>query len=198
MQLAQKIQRIRKENNLTQEQFAEMIYVSRTAVSKWETGRGEPSIDSLQMIARAFNISLDDLLSSEELVVIAKKENNENISRLTGYVDACISISALLAIVLPLYKTYLDGIYCSSYIGNIGGWQGILFCILPIIISVSGLLQFVFISINCKGFMMSIKVVSFVTIIISVLVHILSLQPYPAIFFLLILAAKSALRIKRH
>lgn len=51
MELSEKIQKLRKEHNMTQEQFAEKLFVSRTAVSKWETGRGMPSMESLQMIA---------------------------------------------------------------------------------------------------------------------------------------------------
>ena len=50
MELSEKIQKLRKEHNLTQEQLAEQLFVSRTAVSKWETGRGMPSMESLQMI----------------------------------------------------------------------------------------------------------------------------------------------------
>ena len=44
MELSEKIQKLRKEHNMTQEQFAEKLFVSRTAVSKWETGRGMPSM----------------------------------------------------------------------------------------------------------------------------------------------------------
>ena len=82
MELSEKIQKLRKEHNLTQEQLAELLFVSRTAVSKWETGRGMPSMESLQMIARLFNITLDDLLRAEEVITIAENENKENISTL--------------------------------------------------------------------------------------------------------------------
>ena len=62
MELAKKIQKLRKENNMTQEQLAQKLCVSRTAVSEWENGRGMPGIESLQMIAKLFPITLDDLL----------------------------------------------------------------------------------------------------------------------------------------
>ena len=45
-----------------QEQLAAKLYVSRTAVSKWETGGGSPNLDSLQAVARLFDVSVDDLL----------------------------------------------------------------------------------------------------------------------------------------
>ena len=51
MEFCDKIKKIRTDNNLTQEQFAEKLYVSRTAVSKWESGKGYPSIDSLKSVS---------------------------------------------------------------------------------------------------------------------------------------------------
>ena len=57
MELSEKIQKLRKERGLTQEQFAEQLFVSRTAVSKWETDRGTPSIESLQMIAKLCGVT---------------------------------------------------------------------------------------------------------------------------------------------
>lgn len=103
MELSEKIQKLRKEHNLTQEQLAEQLFVSRTAVSKWETGRGMPSMESLQMIARLFNITLDDLLRAEEIITIAENENRENISRFASLVDGIFNIAAIVGLLLPLY-----------------------------------------------------------------------------------------------
>ena len=61
MEFNEKLQSLRKQSGLTQEQLAEALYVSRTAVSKWESGRGTPSIDSLMAIARYFSVSVDSL-----------------------------------------------------------------------------------------------------------------------------------------
>ena len=47
MEFNEKLQSLRKNKGLTQEELAEALYVSRTAISKWESGRGYPSIDSL-------------------------------------------------------------------------------------------------------------------------------------------------------
>ena len=101
MELSEKIQKLRKEHNMTQEQFAEKLFVSRTAVSKWETGRGMPSMESLQIIAKLFQITLDELLSTEEIVVIAESENKENIKRFASYMDGVINLAALLGLLLP-------------------------------------------------------------------------------------------------
>jgi len=62
MEFSEKPQQLRKENGLTQEQLAEKLFVSRTAISKWESGRGYPSLDYLKSISKLFSISIDDLL----------------------------------------------------------------------------------------------------------------------------------------
>ena len=51
MEFNEKLQELRKQRGLTQEELAEFLFVSRTAVSKWESGRGYPSIDSLKEIS---------------------------------------------------------------------------------------------------------------------------------------------------
>lgn len=198
MQLSEKIQKIRKENNLTQEQFADRIFVSRTAVSKWETGRGTPSIDSLQMIAKEFNMGLDDLLSTDEIVSIAKKENQDSMARFTAYVDAIIGICALLAIILPIYKCEVNGVYYSTYIGRIDGWQGIVFWLFPLIISISGIIQLIFTSNDSKIIRKVTGALSYSFIFLAILLHVLSLQPYPALFFFILLAIKVVILLKKH
>lgn len=66
MELGEKLKQLRTERNMTQEQLAAELYVSRTAVSKWETGGGSPNLDSLQAIARLFDVTVDDLLSDDD------------------------------------------------------------------------------------------------------------------------------------
>jgi transcriptional regulator with XRE-family HTH domain len=48
LELNEKLQELRKQKELTQEELAEILFVSRTAISKWESGRGYPNIDSLK------------------------------------------------------------------------------------------------------------------------------------------------------
>ena len=79
MEFGEKLRELRKSRGLTQQELAEALYVSRTAISKWESGRGYPSIDSLKEISGFFSVSIDDLLSGEKLVSLAKKENQSNI-----------------------------------------------------------------------------------------------------------------------
>ena len=68
MNISEKIKKIRGEKNLTQEQFAEKIYVSRNAVAKWETNRGYPDIQNLITISEVFNVCLDELVKEDDKV----------------------------------------------------------------------------------------------------------------------------------
>lgn len=62
-----KIKRLRETHNLTQEELAKKVTVSRTAVSKWETGKGYPSLDTLKEISLLFDISIDELISDTDV-----------------------------------------------------------------------------------------------------------------------------------
>jgi transcriptional regulator with XRE-family HTH domain len=66
MKFSEKIKEIRKMQNLTQEQFAEKIFISRNAVAKWESNRGYPDIQNLITISEVFEISLDDLIKNDK------------------------------------------------------------------------------------------------------------------------------------
>lgn len=108
MELNEKLQELRKNKGLTQEELAAALYVSRTAVSKWESGRGLPSIDSLKQISAFFDVSIDDLLSADKALSLAEQENKASqrsfCDLLLGISDLC----AILLILLPLYP-HVDG-----------------------------------------------------------------------------------------
>lgn len=108
MELNEKLQELRKNKGLTQEELAAALYVSRTAVSKWESGRGLPSIDSLKQISAFFDVSIDDLLSADKALSLAEQENKASqrsfCDLLLGICDLC----AILLILLPLYPR-VDG-----------------------------------------------------------------------------------------
>ena len=61
MDFSEKLQNLRKQHGLTQEELAAKLFVSRTAISKWESGRGYPNIDSLKEISKFFSVSVDEL-----------------------------------------------------------------------------------------------------------------------------------------
>ena len=74
------IYNLRTKKSMSQDELAERVMVTRQAVSRWENGRGHPSIDSLKEISSYFSVSIDDLLSGEQLIFIAEKENKSNLN----------------------------------------------------------------------------------------------------------------------
>ena len=69
MIFAEKLKTLRKQKNISQEQLAEIIHVSRQAITKWESGNGIPDIENLIAISSLFNESLDSLLSEEKSLI---------------------------------------------------------------------------------------------------------------------------------
>lgn len=98
------------QKNLTQEQLAEKLYVSRTAVSKWESGKGYPNIESLKCISKFFSVSIDELLSGEALLDIAQEENRSNLSKIYRLLFGIADVMVIAFIILPLYGK-LQGTY---------------------------------------------------------------------------------------
>ena len=109
MEFNEKLQSLRKGKGLTQEELAEVLYVSRTAISKWESGRGYPSIDSLKDISKFFSVSIDDLLSGEKLLSLAEKENKSNIRNICDLLFGIVDLCSFILVVLPLYPNAIDG-----------------------------------------------------------------------------------------
>lgn len=99
----EKLKALRTERGLTQEQLAARLYVSRTAVSKWETGGGSPNLDSLQAVARLFDVSVDDLLSTDDLIVLARDERRST-ARSSGMLSfGLLDVLAVVFAFIPLY-----------------------------------------------------------------------------------------------
>lgn len=77
-----KLKKLRLSKNLTQVQLAKLVYVSRSAIAKWEQNRGFPNIDALQRISEIFEISIDELLSEKELKILEVMDNKKiNVQR---------------------------------------------------------------------------------------------------------------------
>lgn len=124
MNLSQKLQNRRKEMNLTQEEVAEKIHVSRQTISNWETGRTLPDITSLVLISDIYNISLDKLIKEDEKVIkklsldTKEAENWFAFSNLVSTLLSCfISIQGAK---LPLRVTMLLLIIQTMIIGYVG------------------------------------------------------------------------------
>ena len=77
MNTGEKIKKIRLDNKLTQDEFAQKLNVTRVAVSKWELGKSYPSIENLKTICSMFNVSFDDLLEEEKANEVNTEQNSE-------------------------------------------------------------------------------------------------------------------------
>lgn len=84
MKLSENLKRIRKDNNLSQEQLAEKLGVSRQAVSKWESGQSYPEMDKVLLICKLFNYNIDELMNENVKEVNENKQSKININK---YID---------------------------------------------------------------------------------------------------------------
>ena len=81
MNLAENLKRIRKENNLSQEQLAEKLGVSRQSVSKWESNQAYPEMDKVLQICQMFSLNIDDLLNQNIKEVNNNKQSKNNVNK---------------------------------------------------------------------------------------------------------------------
>lgn len=90
MEFGEKLQNLRKASNLSQEQLADMLGVSRQSVSKWESGVTYPEMDKLIAMAKLFKCSMDDLVNNDvkdkEIVTTKNKQVNEYVDSLLNYI----------------------------------------------------------------------------------------------------------------
>ena len=110
MEFNEKLQELRKRKSITQEELAEELYISRTAISKWESGRGYPNIDSLRAISKYFAVSLDELLSSDEVITIAEEDNRQKEKHIRDLVFGLLDCSMAMLLFLPFFVFFLEGI----------------------------------------------------------------------------------------
>ena len=108
MEFHEKLQALRRQRGLTQEELAAELFVSRTAISKWESGRGYPSIDSLKAISGFFSVSIDAFLSGEEVLTIAREEQQTHALRAREQVFGLLDCAAALLLTLPLFGQQTD------------------------------------------------------------------------------------------
>lgn len=117
MTFGEKLKKVRTDNGLTQDELAEKIFVTRTAISKWETDKGYPSIDSLKELSSLFKISIDELISDAD--VENKRLLDEAKSRRFYWCAmACLALTTALAITY--YFTQVSYLYVISIVGVVG------------------------------------------------------------------------------
>ena len=94
MELGKQIYELRKTANLSQEQLAEKVGVSRQTISKWELGETAPDIKQAQVLSQVFSVSLDELTGNDTKEVIYKKVSNTE--KLAGLIIKVIKIWGII------------------------------------------------------------------------------------------------------
>ena len=69
MEIKDILKKLREKNNLTQEQLAERVLVTRQAVSRWENGETQPNTDTLKLLSKEFNVSINTLIGSPRKLI---------------------------------------------------------------------------------------------------------------------------------
>lgn len=193
MQFNQKLQELRKQKGLTQEQLAEMLFVSRTAISKWESGRGTPNIESLKAIAKLFSVSVDELLSGEQLLCLAEEDNKQKQKHFRDVVFGLLDISALMFLFLPLFAYKADGVIRDVSLLNVtttAPWLKIAYFAVVITTVLYGVLTLALQNYNGAFWVKNKSIISLIIGAIGALMFIISLQPYAAVFLFVFLIIK--------
>ena len=198
MEFSEKLQELRKSRTLTQEELAEALFVSRTAISKWESGRGYPSIDSLKEISRYFSVTIDDLICSDEMITVAENDKKEFVSKYVSLI--CNALDILLAILLfiPAFGNGTGSSETVSLFGltGISPWVKIVFIMIVSITILNGICGMIITHFNKPVWNRQRLVTGIVLSILAVIVFMATKQPYAGIVCFAFLVIKGFLIAK--
>lgn len=200
MTLHEKIQELRKARNMTQEELAQALYVSRTAVSKWESGRGYPNIDSLQQLAKFFGVTVDELLSSDELLTIAQEDTRNMQNRFQDLLFGLLDVGVAALLFLPFFGSAdREGIVHTSLLNltGISGYLRYAYFDTTISITVFGILLLALQNWNHPLWQGNKIRISLILSIIATVLFIISQQPYASIYVFIFLLIKLSVLLKR-
>ena len=198
MEFNEKLQELRKSRSMTQEELAEALFVSRTAISKWESGRGYPSIDSLKEISRYFSVTIDDLICSDEMISVAENEKREFIDKYVSLI--CNALDILLAILLfiPAFGNGRDSPGTVSLFGlsGINPPVKIVFAVIIGVTILNGSCGVIIANFNKPVWNRHRLVTGIILSILAVTVFIVARQPYAGIVCFSFLVIKGFLIAK--
>lgn len=200
MEFNEKLQELRKQKGLTQEELAELLYVSRTAISKWESGRGFPNIESLKAISKFFSVSLDKLLSGEEILAIAENDHKQKERTLRDLILGLLDCGMALLLFLPFFGQKADGVIREVSLLSLSGVQQYLKAAYIAFVSIMVVLGIMTLALqNCRQrlWTKSKSVLSLALSAAGVCLFIISQQPYAAVFVFVFLIIKALMLIKR-
>ena len=198
MEFNEKLQELRKGKGLTQEELAEKLFVSRTAISKWESGRGYPSIDSLKEIARFFSVTIDDLICSDEMISVAENEKREFADK---YVSLICNVMDILPVILLFIPAFGNGSGSSETVSLFGlsgitSWVKTVFIVITGITILNGICGAIIANFNKPLWNRHRLITGVVLSILSVTVFIVTRQPYAGIVCFAFLVIKGFLIVK--
>ncbi|MBR5870441.1 MAG: helix-turn-helix transcriptional regulator [Clostridia bacterium] len=200
MEFHEKLQQLRKQKGLTQESLAAALFVSRTAVSKWESGRGHPGIDSLKALAQFYGVTVDALLSGEELLCAVEEEQKSKEAHLRDTVFGLLDCAVLLFLFLPLFGVTADGVTRAVSLlalTDTAPYLRVIYFALVIGIAIGGILMLALQSCQHPLWVQSKYRLSYLLGAGGVLWFILCRQPYAAAFLFLFVLIKTFLLLKR-
>ncbi len=100
MTVGERLYNLRKEKNISQEELANILDVSRQTVSKWETDQSSPDFDKIVPLCNYFGITSDELLTGKSNIVESKKEDSKKIFARNIAIGVCMYILSIVAIIL--------------------------------------------------------------------------------------------------
>ena len=199
MNFNEKLQKIRKSKGITQEELAEHLFVSRTAVSKWESGKGYPNIDSLKAIANFFGITIDELLSSDQLLTITEENEKQSKAHIYDLVFGLLDISSILLLFLPFFRQSANDSVQSVSLVSLSGvaqYLKVLYFILTVALAIFGIIILAMQNANNALWLRIKRKTSLLLCSLALLLFALSLQPYATVFLFIITATKGIMLIK--
>lgn len=105
MKLGENIFKLRKEYNLSQEQLAEKINVTRQTISNWELGETAPNPEQLKLLSKELNISIDELLNNDiKQVLVEKVSNTEKLAKIIIKILKILGIIFVLGFVVGIFS----------------------------------------------------------------------------------------------
>ena len=198
MEFNEKLHELRKQRGLTQEELAKGLFVSRTAVSKWESGRGYPGIDSLKAIAKFFSVTVDELLSGDEILTIAEEDTKEKQKGIRELVFALLDLSAVVLLFLPFFADKSGESIKEVTLLNLGGisrWLMIIYFVSVGAVIIWGVVALVMQSLH-KSKVLRCCEVSLGLGTLATLLFIICSQPYAAALMFIFMVIKVAMLIK--
>ena len=199
MEFNEKLQQLRKKTDLTQEQLAEELFVSRTAISKWESGKGYPNIESLKGISKFFSVSIDDLLSSEELITLAQTENRSNLNKIFNLTVGILDLMAIAFLFIPFYgQQEGDFVRLVSlfHLRDTSPTTSTIYISVPILLGVLGMIALVIQHNGNNKWGHRCKTASFLLHTFALLVFIATRQPYATSLLFMLLIVKVVLLLQ--